>query len=90
VKFEIPPLAYAEDALEPHLGAETLELHYAKRDEGYLEKLRKSTEGTPRADRTLSEIVRASAASLFNRAFGSGWDETEPGTRSGASAGDAG
>ena len=30
MKFELPPLPYAKDALEPHISAETLEFHHGK------------------------------------------------------------
>jgi len=68
MKFEIPPLPYPKDALEPHLGAETLELHYEKHHKGYLEKLRKALEGRPEAKLSLAEIVRTSTGNVFNNA----------------------
>jgi Fe-Mn family superoxide dismutase len=68
MKFEIPPLPYAKDALEPHLSAETLELHYEKHHKGYLEKLRKAIEGKPEADRSLEELIRTASDDLFNNA----------------------
>jgi len=68
MKFEIPPLPYPKDALEPHLSAETLELHYEKHHKGYLSKLQKSIEGKPEADQTLEELIRSSSGDLFNNA----------------------
>ena len=68
MKFELPPLPYAKDALEPHLGAETLEFHYEKHHRGYLEKLEKLLAGKPLADRSLVEIVRESNGAVFNNA----------------------
>jgi Fe-Mn family superoxide dismutase len=66
MKFEIPPLPYTKDALEPHLSAETLELHYEKHHKGYMEKLRKSIEGKPEAERSLEELIRTTDGDLFN------------------------
>ena len=68
MKFELPPLPYAKDALEPHLGAETLEYHYEKHHRAYLEKLQKLLAGKPLADRSLVEIIRESDGAVFNNA----------------------
>jgi Fe-Mn family superoxide dismutase len=48
-EFELPPLPYPKDALEPHLGAETLEYHYEKHHRGYLKKLQQAIANTPLA-----------------------------------------
>ena len=68
MKFELPRLPYAKDALEPHLGAETLEYHYEKHHRAYLEKLEKLLTGKPLADRSLVEIIRESDGAVFNNA----------------------
>jgi Fe-Mn family superoxide dismutase len=68
MKFEIPPLPYPKNALEPHLSAETLELHYEKHHKGYLEKLRTSIEGKPEAERSLEDLIRTAEGELFNNA----------------------
>ena len=68
MKFELPPLPYAKDALEPHIGAETLEFHYEKHHRGYLDKLEKLIAGKPLAERSLVEIIRQSDGAVFNNA----------------------
>jgi superoxide dismutase, Fe-Mn family len=68
MRFELPPLPYAKDALAPHLGAETLDLHYEKHHRGYLKKLRKAIDGTPQADEDLETIIRKSEGAVFNDA----------------------
>jgi Fe-Mn family superoxide dismutase len=68
MKFELPPLPYQKNALEPHMGRETLELHYEKHHRGYLEKLRKEIEGKPEAEKSLVEIIRSSEGYVFDNA----------------------
>jgi Fe-Mn family superoxide dismutase len=38
-QFQLPPLPYAYDALEPHIDAKTMEIHYSKHHAGYVNKL---------------------------------------------------
>ena len=65
---EIPPLPYPKNALAPHIGAETVELHYEKHHKGYLEKLHKLVRGKPEAERSLEELIRSTSGELFNNA----------------------
>jgi Fe-Mn family superoxide dismutase len=68
MRFELPPLPYAKDALEPHLGAETLEYHYEKHHRGYLAKLKTLVGDGPLANEELEEIVATSDGAVFNNA----------------------
>lgn len=68
MRFELPPLPYATDALEPLLGAETLEYHYERHHRGYLAKLEQAIRGTPLAGRELEEVIRTSSGSTFDNA----------------------
>ena len=68
LKFEIPPLPYPKDALEPHLSARTLDVHYEKHHKGYLRKLEKLVRGKPEADHTLEDLIRSAEGDLFNNA----------------------
>lgn len=43
--FELPPLPYAEDALEPHIDARTMSIHHDKHHAGYTRKLNAALEG---------------------------------------------
>ena len=45
--FELPPLPYAADALEPHIDARTMEIHHGKHHAGYVAKLNAALEGHP-------------------------------------------
>ena len=38
-KYELPPLPYAYDALEPHIDARTMEIHHTKHHQTYTDKL---------------------------------------------------
>ena len=44
--FELPPLPYARNALEPHISAETLDYHYGKHHQTYVINLNNLTAGT--------------------------------------------
>jgi Fe-Mn family superoxide dismutase len=64
----LPPLPYAQNALEPHISAETLEYHYGKHHQTYVTNLNKLIEGTQFATASLEEIVMKSEGGLFNNA----------------------
>lgn len=44
MSFTLPPLPFAQDALEPHISANTLSFHYGKHHAGYVTKLNAATE----------------------------------------------
>jgi len=64
--IELPPLPYAQDALEPHISKETLEFHYGKHHNTYVVKLNGLIDGTPDAGKSLEEIVKSSSGGVFN------------------------
>ncbi|WP_223196246.1 superoxide dismutase [Diaphorobacter ruginosibacter] len=53
----LPPLPYAYDALEPHIDARTMEIHYSKHHQAYVNNLNASLQGTPYADMPLQELI---------------------------------
>ena len=55
--FEVPPLPYAPDALEPHIDAQTMTIHHDKHHQTYVDKLNAALEGTEHADRPIDEII---------------------------------
>ena len=63
--FELPALPYAQDALEPHISAETLSFHYGKHHNTYVTKLNGLVEGTDLASKSLEEIVKTSSGGVF-------------------------
>ncbi|APE32254.1 superoxide dismutase [Halomonas aestuarii] len=66
--FELPALPYDKNALEPHISAETLDYHYGKHHQTYVNKLNELTDGTADADKSLEEIIKSSSGGLFNQA----------------------
>jgi Fe-Mn family superoxide dismutase len=66
--FELPPLPWAEDALAPHISAETIEYHYGKHHATYVANLNKAVDGTPDADLSLEDIIVKAEGPLFNNA----------------------
>lgn len=68
MKHELPPLPYAMDALEPHMSRETLEYHYGKHHQTYVNNLNNLIAGTEFENMPLEEIVRKSSGAIFNNA----------------------
>lgn len=67
--FELPPLPYAQDALAPHISAETLEFHYGKHHKAYVDKLNTLVPGTPLEGKSLEEVIKAAGPGpVFNNA----------------------
>ena len=57
--FELPPLPYAEDALEPHIDARTMSIHHDKHHAGYTRKLNAALEGhADWQNKGIDEILR--------------------------------
>lgn len=75
MSFELPPLPYALDALEPHISRETLEYHYGKHHRTYVDNLNKLVESTPMARASLLEVVRSASGPVFNNAA-QAWNHT--------------
>ncbi|MBM3185243.1 MAG: superoxide dismutase [Bacteroidetes bacterium] len=56
--FELPKLAYAYDALEPHIDARTMEIHYSKHHQAYITNLNNAIAGTELEGKTIEEILK--------------------------------
>ena len=57
--FELPPLPYAFDALEPSIDAQTMEIHHGKHHAAYVAKLNDAVKGTDLENRSLDELMSA-------------------------------
>lgn len=84
--FELPKLNYAYDALEPTIDAKTMEIHYTKHHQAYMDNLNKAIEGTDLEGKSLEEIqkigtdkpaVRNNGGGHYNHSFF--WELLTPG-----------
>ena len=71
--FTLPELPYALNALEPHIGAKTLEIHHGKHHNAYVVNLNNLLKDSPLAEKPLEEVIKsvagdASKAGVFNNA----------------------
>jgi Fe-Mn family superoxide dismutase len=64
----LPDLPYAQNALEPHISANTLSFHHGKHHNAYVTNLNKLIEGSPLASASLEEIILKSDGGIFNNA----------------------
>jgi Fe-Mn family superoxide dismutase len=85
--YTLSPLPYAKDALEPHIDAQTMEIHHDRHHQAYVDNLNKAIDGTEHAEKSLEELVKnAGSISPAVRNNGGGhwnhtffWDVLTPG-----------
>ena len=78
--FELPPLPWADNALEPVISAKTIGFHYGKHHKGYLDNLNKLVAGSEFEGMPLEKVVAATAGkadkvAVFNNAAQT-WNHT--------------
>ncbi len=61
-KLELPALPYAYDALEPHIGAQTMTIHHTKHHQAYIDNANKALEGTEMENMSAEEIIASLAS----------------------------
>ena len=71
--FTLPPLPYAENALEPVISANTMSFHYGKHHKTYVDNLNNLVKGTDYENASLEKIInetagKADKAGIFNNA----------------------
>lgn len=76
----LPPLPYADNALDPVISANTVGFHYGKHHKGYFDNLNKLVAGTEFADLPLEQIIaktagKAEKSAIFNNAAQT-WNHT--------------
>ncbi|MFQ3536306.1 MAG: superoxide dismutase [Aggregatilineales bacterium] len=58
-KFELPPLPYAPEALEPHIDAQTMQIHHGKHHAAYVNNLNAALEQHPQFfEMTVDQIIK--------------------------------
>lgn len=78
--FELSPLPYALNALEPHISERTLSFHHGKHHQAYVTNLNNLIKDSPLAPSSLENIIRATAkdsaqTAMFNNAA-QAWNHT--------------
>lgn len=58
MSFELPTLGYAYEALEPTIDAKTMEIHYSKHHQAYVDNLNKAIAGTELEGKTIEEVCQ--------------------------------
>jgi Fe-Mn family superoxide dismutase len=66
--LRLKPLPYDTHALEPHIGRETVEIHYAKHHAGYARKLKELIADEPAATASLEQLIRTTEGAAFDNA----------------------
>ena len=78
--YELPPLPYAYDALEPHISKDTLEFHHDKHHAAYVSKYNDAVKGTDMDNKPIEDVIKAIAGDsskqgLFNNGA-QAWNHT--------------
>jgi Fe-Mn family superoxide dismutase len=55
--YELPPLPYPYDALEPHIDEQTMRVHHDKHHQAYIDKVNSALEGTEWEDRPMEQVL---------------------------------
>lgn len=72
MSFTLPDLGFAYDALEPHIDAKTMEIHYTKHHQGYVDNLNKAVEGTDLEGKSIEEVCKTGSDKTAVRNNGGG------------------
>jgi Fe-Mn family superoxide dismutase len=63
----LPPLPYAENALDPVISANTIGFHYGKHHKGYVDTLNKLIAGTELANLSLEKVIAETTGNQTSR-----------------------
>ena len=56
--FEVPPLPYDYNALEPHIDEQTMRIHHDKHHQAYVDNANKALDGTEWADKSVDDVLK--------------------------------
>ncbi|HVU85289.1 MAG TPA: superoxide dismutase [Puia sp.] len=56
--FTLPALPFAAAALEPHIDAQTMQIHHDKHHQAYVDNLNKAIAGTPNENKSLEDLLK--------------------------------
>jgi Fe-Mn family superoxide dismutase len=68
VTFKLNSLPYAKNALEPYISSETIDFHYGKHHQTYVNNLNNLLTNSPLDFNDIKEVIKASSGALFNNA----------------------
>ncbi len=71
--YELPDLPYDYDALEPHIDALTMEIHYTKHHNAYTNNLNAAIDGNGIPDMSIGDLLRNHSDIAAVRNNGGGW-----------------
>ena len=75
--FELPPLPYANNALEPNIDARTMEIHHDKHHAAYVSKLNAAIAGTDMEGKSLDALMKENTDNAAVRNNGGGhWNHS--------------
>src|ERR1700732_2899162 len=86
--FELPPLPYPKNALEPHISERTMDFHHGRHHQAYVTNLNNLVKGSPMESQSLEDLIKASyrdtsktgvfnnAAQVWNHTFF--WNSMKP------------
>lgn len=72
MSFQLPELGFAYDALEPNIDAKTMEIHYTKHHQAYIDNLNKAIEGTDLEGKSIEEVCKTGSDKAAVRNNGGG------------------
>src|SRR6266478_6462315 len=58
--FELPPLPYPKNALEPHISERTMDFHHGRHHQAYVTNLNNLVKGSPMESQSLEDLIKAS------------------------------
>lgn len=74
--FTLPTLPYALDALAPHMSAETLEYHYGKHHQAYVDKTNQLMQDAGLQGRSLVDVIRSAESDPLRNNAGQLWNHS--------------